>query len=171
MEEAKDATIDKAKDVLDQHYAAGFEDFCQEVMEAFPNVDFSKIKPTPRQCLRVTSFYSHLQKLFISSSFHGIRCFGSFYFFAKYISFVHDLDLLLTGLQTLVVYPYFLFKTSFICIYLHPWYEQIMFKGFFWTLVIHPYCLFKTIFCMFVCPWFGLCLRVLNVGCSSIFFI
>ena len=32
------------KDVLDWHYIVGFEDFRQEAMETFPNMDFSKIK-------------------------------------------------------------------------------------------------------------------------------
>ena len=50
LEEAKDAFVDESKsskdfkDVLNRHYIVGFEDFCQEAMETFLNMDFSKIK-------------------------------------------------------------------------------------------------------------------------------
>ena len=31
-------------DLLDQNYAAGFEDFCMDAIESFPRVDFDSIK-------------------------------------------------------------------------------------------------------------------------------
>lgn len=48
--EAKEATIKEFKAsneftvLLDRNYAAGFEDFCMDVIEHFPGVDFSAIK-------------------------------------------------------------------------------------------------------------------------------
>ena len=50
LENAKKDTIEEFRtsskfiDLLDRNYAVGFEDFCMDVMEHFPGVDFSSIK-------------------------------------------------------------------------------------------------------------------------------
>lgn len=50
LKEAKGEAIKEFKassefiDLLDKNYASGFEDFCMDVMECFPEVDFSPIK-------------------------------------------------------------------------------------------------------------------------------
>ena len=61
LSKAKDEAIGEFKasnkfiDLLDKNYVAGFEDFCQDAVEAFPGVDFNFIK------LRIVAESSLLQ--------------------------------------------------------------------------------------------------------------